>query len=139
MFASECLDGLLHYESTAPALAMAAAIITFLFDLIGARGSGGAGHGHDGHVHGVVGGGGEAAIPSETNSTTSEPEDGGEKGRDVHGDHTHSLGHDHGHSHSHSHDHEEPVSIPMCTHSAGHTTQDGWQVIMLEAGIIFHS
>ncbi|OCF30861.1 hypothetical protein I316_07494 [Kwoniella heveanensis BCC8398] len=78
MFQNECI-GHLSYESTAPAIALAAAFITFLFDFVGSRaahkkyehhalGAGGAGspdsppaaekippthdHSHDGHEHG---------------------------------------------------------------------------------------
>ncbi|WWC63097.1 uncharacterized protein I303_105696 [Kwoniella dejecticola CBS 10117] len=70
MFQNECV-GHLSYESTAPAISMAAAFITFLFDFIGSRaahkkyehsrpmGSPGAekaerghDHSHDGHDHG---------------------------------------------------------------------------------------
>jgi zinc transporter 1/2/3 len=116
MFASPCLDGLLHYESTAPALAMAAAFIMFLLDFFGARAAGSAGHGAEAHVHGVVGGGGEAAIASKTNSAAEA--DASEKGDAI-------AHHDHeDHAHSHVDESEK---------------QQRWQVLLLEAGIIFHS
>jgi len=122
MFASECLEGLLHYESTASALAMAAAFITFLLDLAGARSAGGAGHNDDGHVHGVIGGGGEAAMHSETNSAASDAA-GAEKALAAN-------------AHGHDHDH---ALTPTSTNEARNAAQDKWQVAMLEAGIIFHS
>lgn len=119
MFASECLDSKLAFDAAAPAIAMAAAFATFLFDFVGARGSGGgsAGHGHAAHVHGVVGGGGEAVIASETASAEGEDMEKGARAIPPH----------------------DTANIPMCSHSQNHLTADGWQVILLEAGIIFHS
>ncbi|WVR07336.1 hypothetical protein IAU60_004377 [Kwoniella sp. DSM 27419] len=94
MFQNECV-GHLAYESTAPAISMAAAFITFLFDFVGSR----AAHKKYEHVQ-------AAGSP------------GIEKGSPSH-DHSHD-GHDHG-------------------YDLVFEGRQNWEVLLLEAGIIFHS
>ena len=89
MFANDCI-GELAYESTAPAIALAAAFITFLLDLIGCRAFQ--------NAHGAA-------------HTVEQTKEGG-------------IVHE---AHAHGHQHFDP------------SMEQNWQVLLLEAGILFHS
>ena len=98
MFQNECV-GHLSYESTAPAIAMASALITFMFDFIGSR------------------------IAHKTSVPESPSSENG------------------------SHDHEKNTRFSNAMMDDGHghhvdaafAAEQNWQVMLLEAGIIFHS
>lgn len=121
MFANECV-GHLIFEATAPAISLAAFFLTFLFDFFGARWA----ERHDHHqvsrsdgagsVEETVVDGGEkriesSPVPSASPSLSSSPElsNLGQGGHGGHGGH---------------------YLLPRDQH---------WQVLILEAGIIFHS
>lgn len=102
MFQNECV-GHLTYESTAPAISMAAAFITFLLDFVGSR----VAHRTAGHEHGAGLGSPDTekhARRSPTAQETADMDDG-------HGHHM----------------------------DAAFAAEQNWQVLLLEAGIIFHS
>lgn len=107
MFQNECI-GEMHYEATAPAIAMAAAVITAALDFLGTRAAD-CKASHRAHLH----------ASRELNSGSS---DGGS-----------------------DHDVEknaipQPVIGDTCVHAdALFQEEQGWQVMLLEAGIIFHS
>lgn len=107
MFANECV-GELAYESTAPAIAMAAAMITFILDFLGSRV---AHRKYNGHP---------MESPTLENSEAGSVE---RKGRPANSDHDHPAHHD---SHGHNFD-------------AALSAEQNHQVLLLEAGIIFHS
>lgn len=107
MFANECV-GELAYESTAPAIAMAAAMITFILDLLGSRV---AHRKYNGHP---------MESPSLEDGEAGSVE---RKGRPADSDADHPVHHD---SHGHNFD-------------AALAAEQNHQVILLEAGIIFHS
>jgi len=108
MFNNSCI-GTMHYEATAPAIALAAAFVTFLMDFFG-------------HRHMAKKRAGSGAIsPSSSNEnvekaprrTDSDPSASPDN-------HFLELGHDH---------HGFINSAP----------DQKWQVLILEAGILFHS
>ena len=110
MFQNECV-GHMNYEATAPAISLAAAFITFLFDFIGGRvASRQYPHGHaHAHAHGLSHmhpGRSEKGVPG--SPTSEEPRD---TVQDPHGHHI----------------------------DAAFAAEQNWQVLLLEAGIIFHS
>jgi zinc transporter 1/2/3 len=117
MFQNECI-GELAYESTAPAISMAAAFITFLLDLMGSRlahrktiGSSEAPHSH---AHGHAG--------SDSGSGPESPALVPEKGR-----------------------RGSPTGLTTDHDGCGHNfdaafaAEQNHQVLLLEAGILFHS
>lgn len=102
MFANDCV-GELVYEATAPALALAAAMATFLLDFVGSR-----------------------AVHKSSNDDAQTP---------AHRPHSPQSG-------------DEPktgadipvIATEVCSHAeAALRSEQGWQVVLLEAGIIFHS
>ena len=104
MFQNECI-GYMTYEATAPAISLAAAFLTFLFDFIGGRVAAKQhipGHSHRGHR-------GEKNIALE--SPTSDTPVHSATIEDPHGHHI----------------------------DAAFAAEQNWQVLLLEAGIIFHS
>jgi zinc transporter 1/2/3 len=102
MFQNECI-GELAFESTAAAIALAAAFVTFLFDLIGSRVA---------HRH---------MLPSDHHTTGSDsPSVNQEKNARLA-----AIPHDDD-AHAHNVD-------------AAFMAEQNWQVLLLEAGIIFHS
>lgn len=105
MFANDCV-GELAYESTAPAIAMAAAMITFLLDFMGSRI---AHRKYNGHP---------LESPSSDNG-----ESGSVERKERPADDAHPAHHD---SHGHNFD-------------AALAAEQNHQVLLLEAGIIFHS
>lgn len=116
MFQNECV-GELAYESTAAAIAMAGALITFLFDYIGSRlaaNKTGSVRNHsatDAEASPSGSESGEASPSREKNARF--PEQTGPR------------------PHGHSHD---------CAHvDAAFAAEESWRVTLLEAGIIFHS
>ena len=111
MFQNECV-GHLSYESTAAAIAMAGAMITFLLDYIGSR----LASQRTGSVR-------NANADSESASGSGEGSPTGEKNaRFPTNDPA---------PHGHSHD---------CAHvDAAFAAEESWRVTLLEAGIIFHS
>lgn len=109
MFANECV-GELAYESTAPAIAMAAAMITFILDFLGSRI---AHRKYSGHTLG-------SPSPSLEHGESGSVE--GKRRQADAGEH-HPAHHD---SHGHNFD-------------AALAAEQNHQVLLLEAGIIFHS
>lgn len=101
MFQNECV-GHLTYESTAPAIAMAASMVTFLFDFFGSRVAQRAAS-RDGCEHGS-----DDAVEKNLRSRDSPITEEG------HGGHRHHI-------------------------DAVFAAEQNWQVMLLEAGIIFHS
>jgi zinc transporter 1/2/3 len=106
MFQNECI-GHLAYESTAAAIAMAAALITFLFDYIGTR----LASRKTGHIHMS---GSSDISPQISNPGTPDRE---KNGALASGGHGHECGHV----------------------DAAFAAEESWRVVLLEAGIIFHS
>jgi zinc transporter 1/2/3 len=104
MFQNECV-GELAYESTAPAISMAAALITFMLDFVGSRI---AHKKYSGH-----------ALESPSIDDHGESGSVERKGREA----AHPAHHD---SHGHNFD-------------AALAAEQNHQVLLLEAGIIFHS
>lgn len=104
MFQNECV-GKMSYEATAPAIAMAAAVVTAVLDFIGTRAADRKASALSGvHLH-----------PSGTSDASSEPDV--EKNAPP-----------------------QPLVTDACVHAdVLFQEEQGWQVIMLEAGIIFHS
>lgn len=106
MFQNECV-GELAYESTAPAISMAAALITFMLDFVGSRI---AHKKYSGHA-------------LESPSIDDHGESGSVERKGRVGDNAHPAHHD---SHGHNFD-------------AALAAEQNHQVLLLEAGIIFHS
>ncbi|BEI96389.1 hypothetical protein CcaverHIS631_0113380 [Cutaneotrichosporon cavernicola] len=105
MFNNKCL-GELAYAPASPAIAMAAVMLTFLFDFFGGR----TGHKRLEAAH--------AAGPSSSDSASAD------EGKNTHN-----------HAHAHA-----PVFEGGCSHAeAAFRQEQDWQVLLLEAGILFHS
>jgi len=105
MFQNECV-GEMAYEATAPAISMAAAMITFILDFVGSRIAHKRYRGH----------------PLESPSITDNGESGSMERKGLR-DADHPTHHD---AHGHNFD-------------AALAAEQNHQVILLEAGIIFHS
>ena len=106
MFQNECV-GHMSYEATAPAISLAAAFITFLFDLVGAR------------------------IVHKTHSGSHLPNgDRGEKNASPSAPGSPQAEHDHAHIIDDGHGHHVDAMF---------AAEQNWQVLLLEAGILFHS
>jgi hypothetical protein len=105
MFQNECV-GHMSYEATAPAISMAAAMVTFILDFVGSRI---AHKKYSGH-------------PLESPSINDSGESGSEERKGLQ-DASHPAHHD---SHGHNFD-------------AALAAEQNHQVLLLEAGIIFHS
>lgn len=111
MFQNECI-GELAYESTAAAIAMAAALITFLLDFMGSRLAS--------RKTGTITMGSNDISPTSSNPGSPDREKTG-AGFIPAGSHSHSHGHD-------------------CAHvDAAFAAEESWRVLLLEMGIIFHS
>lgn len=113
MFNNKCL-GHMSYEATAPAIALAATLVTFLFDYLGSRSA----HARLQRRH------------SETNSLSASdspsPRDGDREKLGDRADNSDGELHHGGHT--------------CVSHSeAIFREEQDWQVVLLEAGIIFHS
>lgn len=106
MFQNECI-GEMVYESTAAAIAMAGALITFLLDYIGTR----LASKKTGHVHN------NDISPSTSNPDSPDREKGAAGFPSGTGEFGHSCGHV----------------------DAAFAAEESWRVLLLEAGIIFHS
>jgi len=109
MFQNECV-GHMSYEATAPAISLAAAMITFLFDFIGGRFAARQHQAHHARSH--------SGDRSEKNASPESP------------------GSEHSHHQVHSHTIEDPHGHHI---DAAFAAEQNWQVLLLEAGIIFHS
>jgi zinc transporter 1/2/3 len=116
MFQNECV-GHMQYEATAPAISLAAAFITFLFDFVGGRvaakqhtPNGARPHPHS-HSHSHAYGGGPREKHIAPESPTSDTPIHATTIEDPHGHHI----------------------------DAAFAAEQNWQVLLLEAGIIFHS
>jgi zinc transporter 1/2/3 len=109
MFANDCV-GHLVYEATAPALALAAALLTFLLDFVGSR-----------VAHAKLDRNGAHRPHSPASPETPPSDDDQSRDKDQVA--------------------AEPViGTEVCAHAeAVFRSEQGWQVILLEAGIIFHS